>query len=67
MTSILLLVYFIFSFNLVFLVYFIVLFLLLFTFTFHLKLQIFLKINHRCLKEVIAQLQNDLYYNELVI
>ena len=23
--------------------------------------------NHRCLKEVIAQLHNDLYYNELVI
>ena len=23
--------------------------------------------NHRCLKEVIAQLHNELYYNELVI
>ena len=32
-----------------------------------LKLQIFLKINRMCLKEVIAQLHNDLYYNELVI
>ena len=26
-----------------------------------------LKINHRCLKEVISQLHNDLYYNELLI
>ena len=34
----------------------------LFTFTFHQKLQIFLKINRRCLKEVIAQLLNDLYF-----
>ena len=31
------------------------------------KLQIFLKMNHRCLKEVIAQLHNYLYYNGLVI
>ena len=30
------------------------------------KIQIFLKINHSGLKEVIAQLRNDLYYNELV-
>ena len=26
-----------------------------------------LKINHRCLKEVISQLRNVLYYNELLI
>ena len=26
-----------------------------------------LKINHRCLEEVISQLHNDLYYNELLI
>ena len=26
-----------------------------------------LKINHKCLKEVIAQSDNDLYYNELLI
>ena len=26
-----------------------------------------LKINHRCLKEVISQLHDDLYYNELLI
>ena len=32
-----------------------------------LKLEIFLKINHRCLKEVIAQLHKDPIHNELVI
>ena len=30
-------------------------------------LQIFLQINHRCLKELIAQFHSDLYYNELAI
>ena len=30
----------------------------LFPFPYHWKLQIFLKINHRCLKEVISQLRN---------
>ena len=31
------------------------------------SLKIFFKINHSCLKEVIAQLHNDLYYKERVI
>ena len=31
------------------------------------SLKTFLKITHRCLKEVTAQLDNDLYYSELVI
>ena len=26
-----------------------------------------LKINQKCLKEVLTQLQNDLYYNKLII
>ena len=33
-------------------------------FPFHQK---FLKMNHACLKEVITQSHNDLYYNEIVI
>ena len=55
-----------FPLTLIFKYIFVKILLMTFPFPFHEKLQIFLKID-RCLKEVIAQLHSDLYYNELVI